>query len=215
MVYLTMTSTIVEALEKVQNLQSSADEKSRLHSESDGEVGPGDNEKGSALGTQLREEKTGATRIEDNEISKQQSAMKEIVVNGPGSLEEPSLLNPKLGNPISHGQVIDLSRKLKAQNLSPSNLDTLLRGARIYVPTRPPKPEQVSILLLVFQPQKQQAELSPDLRIQSPHGPSPPRRRRPLLRANDEPCTTHGDLCPAFPNVLSCTCILILPRTRP
>jgi hypothetical protein len=154
MVYLTMTSMIVEALEKVQSLESSADEKSRLHVENDGEVGPGDNDKGSALGSKLRdEEKTGATRAEDNETSKQQSANKEIVVNGPGSLKEPLLLNPKLGNPISHGQVIDLSRKLKAQDLSPRSLDTLLRGVRVYVPTSPPKPEPVSILPVVFQTQ--------------------------------------------------------------
>ena len=65
---------------------------------------------------------------------------------------EPPLDNPAIGNPISHGQIIALSKFLrKAENEtvdrgSPASqvhasyhLDDLLRGARIY--TRPPKPK--------------------------------------------------------------------------
>lgn len=61
---------------------------------------------------------------------------------------EPSLSSPAVGRPISHGQVISLSQELKRLAISPSNLDVLLRGARIYVPRPPPKPEPVCIPFL-------------------------------------------------------------------
>lgn len=57
---------------------------------------------------------------------------------------EPSLETPKIGNPISHGQVVDLSKQMKPQGLEPCRLETLLKGARIYIPPPPPKPEPVS-----------------------------------------------------------------------
>ena len=56
---------------------------------------------------------------------------------------EPSSSNIKIGNPISHGQLIHLSKQLKARKLSPNSLDKLLRGSRVYIPPPPPKPEPV------------------------------------------------------------------------
>ena len=53
-------------------------------------------------------------------------------------LIEPSLHNPKIGNPISHVQLIDVyeflsSRKLLSRiDVRPCSLDQLLRGSRIY-----------------------------------------------------------------------------------
>lgn len=64
-------------------------------------------------------------------------------------VSEPLLVDPKLGNPISHIQVIDLSRKLKAQGLWPRRLDTLLSGARVYVAPPPPKSEPVSSTTII------------------------------------------------------------------
>ena len=81
--------------------------------------------------------------------------------------DEPSLADPKPGNPISHSQLIDLSRLLKShaaqftekeeqqniredtphqdddkpQELMPTTLDALLRNSTIYIPPPPPKKE--------------------------------------------------------------------------
>jgi hypothetical protein len=65
--------------------------------------------------------------------------------------ESPSLQDPKAGHPISHGQLIDISKFLKQHSdemeetdgLSSIHLSDLLRGCGIYVPPPPPKPEKV------------------------------------------------------------------------
>lgn len=62
-----------------------------------------------------------------------------------GTAREPSLSGPAIGKPISHGQVIDISRQLKSKGYSSYHLDILLRGSRVYVPPPPPKPEPVSL----------------------------------------------------------------------
>lgn len=51
---------------------------------------------------------------------------------------------PTVGNPISHSDIINLHRKLKAsQSSAPSkySLEQLLQGSRVYIPPPPPKPE--------------------------------------------------------------------------
>ncbi|KAG5970015.1 hypothetical protein E4U55_001875 [Claviceps digitariae] len=58
---------------------------------------------------------------------------------------EPSLTDPAVGNPISHGQILDLWKALntdqdQGHQASPS-LEQLLRGSRVYCPPPPPKPE--------------------------------------------------------------------------
>lgn len=58
---------------------------------------------------------------------------------------EPSLRDPAVGNPISHGQILDLWKTLSTghgHQASPS-LEQLLRGSRVYSPPPPPKPEPV------------------------------------------------------------------------
>lgn len=68
---------------------------------------------------------------------------------------EPSLAAPAVGNPVAHGQLIDISRALKElQNKKgfeeeddmtvDVRLDALLKGARVWTPPPKPKPEQVS-----------------------------------------------------------------------
>ena len=62
---------------------------------------------------------------------------------------EPSLEQPAIGNPITHGQIISISNTLKEiktndNNASeddkvPYHLDDLLRGSKVYV--EPPKPK--------------------------------------------------------------------------
>jgi hypothetical protein len=153
MVYLTMTSTIVEALEKIQSLECLVNEKDELRSEKVGGGGLKEDNEEASLETQLGvQEKTCATEVLEDESSKEETTKrsKKSTADGLRRVEKPSLSSPKLGNPISHGQAIDLSRKLKAQNLSPRSLDALLRGARLYVAPPPPKPEPVGILSRFF-----------------------------------------------------------------
>ena len=70
---------------------------------------------------------------------------------------EPSLDQPVEGNPISHGQLIEISNKLKQIREEAEyreahddsvicHLDDLLRGSRIYVEPPKPKVEPVSML---------------------------------------------------------------------
>ena len=75
---------------------------------------------------------------------------------------EPSLAEPVEGNPISHRQIIELSKKLKQSRTENRDsgteeshvsyhLDDLLRGSRIYV--EPPKPKVQPVRKLSLEPQ--------------------------------------------------------------
>ncbi|KAI1210109.1 endoplasmic reticulum-based factor for assembly of V-ATPase-domain-containing protein [Annulohypoxylon truncatum] len=63
--------------------------------------------------------------------------------NSPNSkgYSEPSLRDPELGRPISHGQIIDTWKCLKNKHDDATKLEELLRGAMVYIPPPPPKPE--------------------------------------------------------------------------
>lgn len=63
--------------------------------------------------------------------------------------QEPSLDEAEVGNPISHGQIVNLWKNLKAQGNSSYTLEQLLRGASIYIPPPPPKPEPVSLTCFI------------------------------------------------------------------
>lgn len=63
------------------------------------------------------------------------------------------LAEVKLGGPIEHADLIDVSKDLKKQHRSKHGssafpkerrLDTLLKGAAVFQPSPPPKPEPVS-----------------------------------------------------------------------
>ncbi|KIW05623.1 uncharacterized protein PV09_03494 [Verruconis gallopava] len=63
---------------------------------------------------------------------------------------EPSLEHPSVGNPISHRQLIHISKCLKstpektvaAERCVPVHLSELLKGCSVYIPPAPPKPEK-------------------------------------------------------------------------
>ncbi|EQL03650.1 hypothetical protein G6O67_004512 [Ophiocordyceps sinensis] len=59
----------------------------------------------------------------------------------PTQASEPLLAQPAIGEPISHGQVVDLWKRLQSSHASPCSLEMLLKGSRIYVPPPPPRPE--------------------------------------------------------------------------
>jgi hypothetical protein len=135
MVLFTMTAAIVEALEKEQSLEKLEDGKMQESEEATAEVSKADaqgNGDGEQSNTGVYQGVGSIDEVKGNNALGDQA----------GS-SEPSLSNPTLGNPISHGQVIDLWKELKARNLSPRSLDSLLRGARVYVPPPKPKPDPV------------------------------------------------------------------------
>ena len=80
--------------------------------------------------------------------------------------QEPSLRNPSLGQPITHGQVIALSqclrKHLQSQTGGQNNksktgavaydLDGLLRGSKVYIEPPKPKKEPVSSKVLEISP---------------------------------------------------------------
>ncbi|KAF5567977.1 vacuolar er assembly vma12 [Fusarium napiforme] len=72
-------------------------------------------------------------QIEDHDETEEQESQQPT--------QEPTLDDPKLGNPISHGQIVDLWKQLKAQGNSNFTLEQLLRGASVYIPPPLPKPE--------------------------------------------------------------------------
>lgn len=56
---------------------------------------------------------------------------------------DPVLDYATVGDPISHGQIIDLWTELRNAELKQYTLERLLKGSRVYVPPPPPKPEPV------------------------------------------------------------------------
>ena len=74
---------------------------------------------------------------------------------------DPSLEKPAVGNPVAHGQIITISKRLRtldehlkegerpsSPTAGPYHLDNLLQGSRIYSDSPKPKPEPVSRLPL-------------------------------------------------------------------
>jgi len=125
MVLLTMTAMIVEALEEVEVLRTLTGRNVNIVQEV---LVPGQKE--------VAEEALSAIKDGGGE---QQSAKERAGVDGFSSPretnavddQEPSLSNPTIGNPISHGQIIDLWRELKTR-------------VRVYIPPPKTKPEPVS-----------------------------------------------------------------------
>lgn len=71
----------------------------------------------------------------------------ELKVTLPNDIAEPSLADPAVGNPVSHTQLIAVSKSLRNQHKNlpsySSHLDDLLRGSSMYIQTPAPKAEPV------------------------------------------------------------------------
>lgn len=144
MVFLTMTTIMVEGLEKIWTSKPEVEkdglqEKGTKEGKSAGNT-PSENPLAAAV-QQTDEKQQGTAKGSSSNTS---VGTANFALDGKAESTEPSLENPKAGNPISHGQVIDLSRQLKALGLSPCTLETLLKGARVYIPPPPAKKEPVS-----------------------------------------------------------------------
>ncbi|KAH8668748.1 endoplasmic reticulum-based factor for assembly of V-ATPase-domain-containing protein [Xylariales sp. PMI_506] len=81
------------------------------------------------------------TILQNDNESAAASASQTANTESSDSSKQPSLEDPAVGNPILHGQVIDLWKAMKAQERHDYSLESLLRGASVYIPPPPPKPE--------------------------------------------------------------------------
>ncbi|KAF7912503.1 uncharacterized protein EAF01_001524 [Botrytis porri] len=158
MVLLTMTPTIVEALQILHKFENahSHDEPTQLPSEqrTEREIKEDNLKTFSENKVQLNTEdnRTDADVTEENSQTKS-PAQRDLstasleaanVAENAKLSQEQLLANPEIGNPISHGRIIDLSRNLRKHNLSPLTLELLLRGSRVYVVPPTPKAEPTS-----------------------------------------------------------------------
>ncbi|KAE9369235.1 hypothetical protein N431DRAFT_413049 [Stipitochalara longipes BDJ] len=119
MVLLTMTASIVEALENLERAERNPGDVAAQRRTTDGD-----------------EDEDAQEGIENSTENDHDPSAK-----APMQPAEPSMLNPKVGNPISHGQVVDISRDLKARRIQPDSLEALLKGSRVYVSPPPPRVE--------------------------------------------------------------------------
>jgi len=131
MVLLTMTPLMVEALEKMDGLEAATDETAELQEGQSSACAKDE-------GDEKEENDNG-----DQTVSESGNKLGERNIPA-----DPSLSSPKVGNSISHGQVINISRAMKAQRLQPCSLELLLKGSRVYIPPPTPKPDPASILKL-------------------------------------------------------------------
>lgn len=134
MVLLTITPSILDALEKLRSVEDV------ISANIDGQAS---NEKVEAtIGTSdltPDDPKTAHEESPQGSIDTPQS------LDGAKKSGESNLSNPKIGEPISHGQIIDIGRDMKIMGLYPQSLEILLQGSKVYIRPPPPKPEPVSL----------------------------------------------------------------------
>lgn len=126
MVLLTMTPNMVKALEELQVLEGGLPGKEDIP-EKNTEVRWRGGQIQDGCGTSTDKNQYPSAKAEE-------------------SSAEPSLLDPRVGNPISHGQVVDISRDLKSRGIQPLSLEALLRGSKVYAPPPPHRVEPVTYI---------------------------------------------------------------------
>lgn len=130
------------------------------------------------------------------------SALEAIPTSDRKDLNLPS--NPSLDSPITHDQLIRLSRYFRSENATSNpddarTLNSLLHGTKVYVPPPPPKPKPVRLHLLQTIhtiPQATTTTTNIDItyltnnntepRVPRPKSPSPSRLRSRHLQPNDD-----------------------------
>ncbi|KAI9052327.1 hypothetical protein LZ554_003678 [Drepanopeziza brunnea f. sp. 'monogermtubi'] len=130
MVLLTMTAPLVEALEKYQGLENRVGEKRNVYGDATNKINGSEDDVLRKARETEPQSKNAAADSKAKETSSKPT--------------EPALSDPQIGKPISHGQIIELARSMKVGGLQPSRLEDLLKGARVYVPPPPVKPEPTS-----------------------------------------------------------------------
>ncbi|RKF59245.1 putative vacuolar h+-atpase assembly protein [Erysiphe neolycopersici] len=82
------------------------------------------------------------------------------------------LTEPKVGDPISHKQVIELSKLLKSHNYESYRLENMVRGSRLYVPPHPPVAEKTPEFKSLMTRLRQEEEMRSYQQITGPKFPS-------------------------------------------
>ena len=147
-----MTPAIVQALKKIPALHNAIAKERQPSPEGQHEqpTGKRNNEK---AGGKVASEDTKNTHEKDVPIFCNTAAAEESLVElenrqKTSGIAEAWLKNPTVGHPISHSQVIELSRRRELEGLRPWRLEELLKGSRVCVPPPKPNPETVSNFLL-------------------------------------------------------------------
>jgi hypothetical protein len=158
-----MTLAMVDALGEVQSLERLADAKTvstsaesipndlQMEMMAGSSNGPGEAEKPVIISESQVKDVHAFEKEPDTAATTTSKSRTEVNSDGVAGSEtdawkengEPTLSNPKIGNPISHGQVIDLWKKLTAGSSPARALDSLLQGTRVYIPPPQPKAEPV------------------------------------------------------------------------
>lgn len=165
MAILTMTPAIVAGIQKIDACRITTNSPTPSGQVDDDETVIQGSKESLGKQSQLQNERNDKA-IHTEDVSGYQSASGRI----PST--EPSLQHPKSGNPISHVQIIALSRQLKAINSTQYHLDTLLRGSYIYVAPPPPKPEPTSEYKALMARLRRDAEAREYNHLISPAPPS-------------------------------------------
>ena len=126
------------------------------------------------------------------------------------SAEDPSLQEPGVGKPISHGQLVDISMFLKSwasqrytedMGRSDFSLNNLLRGSKIYIPPPPPKPEptpEYKALMARLREQEEAAAyermLNPAPKIETFHDRFPKASSIPSIGYNPTPAEVASEM---------------------
>lgn len=136
---------MVEALDKIQGFERATEGAARKDHSNDNTSTEGNNNNESSEDQRKRNADTGAGEKQMISAAVPGNTADSEAKTDCDVTTEPILSNPRIGNPISHGQVVDLSQKMKAQTLQPCRLEDLLKGVRMYIPPPAPKPEPVRI----------------------------------------------------------------------
>ncbi|KAA6411702.1 MAG: hypothetical protein FRX48_04983 [Lasallia pustulata] len=120
---------------------------------------------------------------------------------------DPSLKDPRVGNPISHGQIIAISRCLRKHRNSPGaphmtaaeppsyHLDDLLRGSKVYIEPSKPKAEPSSEYTALMARLRREEEARAYERLINPPQPVESFSRRfPTAPARLFPASTQADV---------------------
>ncbi|CZR57722.1 uncharacterized protein PAC_07611 [Phialocephala subalpina] len=158
MVLLTITASMVEALEKIQSPKPQ-------EFQSSGTTSPHTEDN-------IQNTKEQGTKNETADA--ENKGHEELFLAEKGveaKSDQPTLDSPKIGNPITHGQVVDLSKQMKERRMEPCRLEVLLKGSRIYTPPPPKKAEPTSEYKALMAHLRRQEEARSYERMTNPSPP--------------------------------------------
>lgn len=160
MVLITMTTSIVEALKISSGLRQNRDSFFEIQN-----VNLNLDSANESCLFNFNDE-THTNRLEAHEHNSKQKSGNVICDQ---NYSAPHFKEPKVGDPISHKQVIELSKLMKSQNHESYRLEKMIRGSTFYVPPRPPEPEKTQEFKLLMERLRQEEEIRSYQQITTPN----------------------------------------------